>query len=50
MSLPRSSYGTKGFHFQDVDECREEQSKLHHMNATCRGFVERLDHVKHGAG
>jgi hypothetical protein len=45
MLFPKTSSWTKGVHFEDVDKWCREWNQLHHMNATCKGFVKHLDHV-----
>jgi hypothetical protein len=46
MLLPRTSFKTKGIHFQDVYKWCGECTKPYHMNVAYRGFVKCLDHVE----
>ncbi len=50
MLFPRSCCRTKGFHFQGVNKWHGKWSKVHHVNATCKGFAEHVNHVKHLVG
>ncbi len=53
MLLPKTTSWTKGFYFQDVDECCWEWSQPHHTNATSKNLQNAwimFDHVKRVVG